>query len=112
MKMVGKRLAVIGCVAIGISAAAGIYAQGKGDLRLYKGEPVVQAGMTISSWGSGEVRESEDKVYIGGKSLKVTTHGRYQGARLLLQNPIDLKVVANDPSAYLQFTVALAPRDS
>src|SRR2546423_2034891 len=111
MKLHGKHVAILTCTGISLAAGA-IYAQGPGELRVYKGEPVQQAGLALAPWGSGEVRESEDKVYIGNKSIKVTTHGRYQGARLVLQNPLDLKSVVNDPTAYLQFTIALANRDS
>ena len=114
--MIRTRLGAVAAISgIGIAATipmVGLHAQGAGELRVYKGEPVQQVGVTLAPWGSGEARESEEKVYVGSKSIKVTTHGRYQGARLVLQNPIDLKSAAADPTAYLVFTVALANRDS
>ena len=100
-------------VSLGVlSAISSMSAQGPGELRVYKGEPIQQVGLSLLPWGSGDARESEEKVYLGSKSIKLTTHGRYQGARLVLQNPLDLKTVMNDNSAYLQLTIALANRDS
>src|SRR5687767_15753213 len=99
-------------LAVLLGGSVALNAQGTGELRIYKGEPVQQIGLALMPWGSGDARESEDKVYLGSKSIKLTTHGRYQGARLVLQNPLDLKPVLNDTTAYLQFTIALANRDS
>ena len=112
MRINTKRLAAAGGALIVTLGVARLGAQGSSELRVYKGEAVGQVGLTLAPWGSGEVRESEDKVYVGSKSIRVTTHGRYQGARIVLQNPVDLKPVASDPNAYLQLTVALANRDS
>ena len=114
MKSIHSRLVLAIIVAAALSAgAARLGAQNRSaDLRIYKGEPIDQAGVALQSWGSGEARESEEKVYIGNKSIKVTTHGRYQGARLVLQNPLNLKAVQDDKFAYLVLTMALAARDS
>lgn len=91
-----------------IVIAASLGAQNSQDLRVYKGEAVGQGGLALMTWGSGEAKESEEKVYVGNRSIKVTTHGRYQGARLVLQNPVDLKTAAADPTAYLQVTLSQA----
>ena len=107
------RIGAAATAALGLLVvAATLKAQGPGEMRVYKGEPVQQVGLSLLPWGSGDARESEEKVYLGSKSIKVTTHGRYQGARLVLQNPLDLKPVLNDNTAYLQLTMALANRDS
>lgn len=78
-----------------------------GEIPIYKGDKVSQAGLTLASWGSGEARESQDYAYVGNQSIKVTTHGRYQGIRLVLNNPIDLKAASTDNTAYLQFIYML-----
>jgi hypothetical protein len=82
---------------------AGLCGAQAGDVSIYKGETPSQVGIVLSSWGSGDARESEDFAYVGNKSIKVITHGRYQGARLVLNKPVDLKAAATDPNAYLQF---------
>ena len=112
MTKLGKLWAAAAFAGLGTAAGISLNAQGAGEVRVYKGEPVQQIGVAIAPWGSGEIRESEEKIYVGTKSLRVVTHGRYQGARLILQTPVDLKAAAADPTAYLVFTLTLANRDS
>src|SRR5437016_5331508 len=100
------RIAVsaLACITIAPVASMGQGAQrGKMQVSIYNGDPAASTGMTIGSWGSGEARESEDKVYIGSKSIKITTHGRYQGGRLGFGTPLNLKSVLDDKASYIQF---------
>jgi len=78
---------------------------------LFKGEPLL-SGISISPWGSGEVKTSGDYAYTGMESVKVTTHGPYQGARIFLAKPLDLKPLENDRSAYLQIIYILPDKSS
>lgn len=90
--------------------ALSIRSQAQAEIPIYRGDPPAQAGIAIGSWGSGEVRSVADYTYTGSQSIKVTTHGRYQGARLVLASPIDLKSAMADKSAYLQFVYMLPDR--
>ena len=106
--MKGAGLALIAC-----SAFSAVPAQAQnGEIRVYAGDPAQQTGLGIKGWGSGEAQESEDHVYIGSKSLKIVTHGLYQGVRLVLPTALKLKGLMDDKSAYLQFLVVLPSKDT
>jgi hypothetical protein len=98
-----KRFTVHAAVTAIMAGVPASLSLAQAEVSIYKGETPSQVGIVLASWGSGEARESEDFAYVGNKSIKVTTHGRYQGARLVLSNGVDLKAAAADPSAYLQF---------
>jgi hypothetical protein len=85
-------------------------AQG-GATDLLKGETLQQAGISIGAWGSGEAKSSGDYVYTGSQSIKITTHGRYQGARIILDKPLDLTAEKTDKSAYLQLIYMLPDKN-
>src|SRR5262245_17131180 len=87
--------------------AAGAWAQQGKEVRIYDGQSLKQTGLTLMPWGSGEAKETAEYVYAGGSSIRIMTHGRYQGARVVFQNPIDLKPFQEDKTAYLQFTFRL-----
>jgi len=80
-------------VAIALPAIAlpGIASAQGGEVAIYKGEPLNQAPLRATSWGSGEVKDATDTVFTGSDSIKLTTHGFYQGARLDLKSPVNLK---------------------
>ncbi len=98
----------LGLLAMGVACQA----QGMQEIRLYAGEPVTQSGVKLLPWGSGTAQETEEHVFMGSKSLKITTHGDYQGARLVFQNPLSLKSVLDDNTAYLQFLLVLPGKDT
>lgn len=77
------------------------------EVPIYKGEPLKQASLRATSWGSGEVKDATDNVFTGSNSIKVTTHGFYQGARLILGSPVNLKAAEGEQSAFLQFVFML-----
>lgn len=92
---------VTGLVAICLTASA------QQELILFKGDKPADAGLVLSGWGSGEVRETGEAVYIGSTSMQVVTQSFYQGGRILLQQPVSLGNFASNPSAYLIFQVRL-----
>lgn len=98
--------AALGAAALSAILAAGApaaLAQGRAsDLMLFNGDTMQQAGITLGDWGNGEAMPSKDNAFTGGQSIKVTTHGPYQGARIEFQRPVDLKTAATDNTAYLQ----------
>lgn len=101
-----------GLGALLIPSAGWAQAEGRYEVGIYKGDPPAQAGIELKSWGSGEAKESEEFIYTGSKSIRVSTQGRYQGGRLVLQKPLDLSTSANDKSAYLEFVVHPGDKDA
>ena len=81
--------------------------QGAGPFPIYQGVPVQSSGMTLASWGSGSVTEDPKNVYSGSESLRVVTHGQFQGASLHLSKPVDLGSYVTDKNAYLQLALLL-----
>jgi hypothetical protein len=77
------------------------------DIDIYRGESVSQKGITLSSWGSGEVGEVTDVNYNGSESLKIITQGFFQGACLTFKSPINFKPQLADSTSFLQFFMKL-----
>ncbi|GIV20435.1 MAG: hypothetical protein KatS3mg023_2186 [Armatimonadota bacterium] len=77
------------------------------ELIIFKGDKPADTGLVLSGWGSGDIRESGEAVYIGSTSLQVVTQSFYQGGRIALQQPVSLGNFATDPNAYLVFQVRL-----
>jgi hypothetical protein len=96
----------------GAFLALGAVSAAAQEAGIYKGDSLAQSGISASSWGSGFALESGEQVFTGAKSIKVTTHGLYQGARLILQSPLNLKASSSDPSAFLQFVYMLADKNA
>lgn len=92
---------VTGLVAICLTASA------QHELIIFKGDRPADAGLVLSGWGSGDVRESGEAVYMGSTSLQIVTQSFYQGGRILLQQPVSLSAFASNPAAYLVFQVRL-----
>ncbi|MCL5283159.1 MAG: PKD domain-containing protein [Armatimonadetes bacterium] len=65
-------------------------------------------GVEVASWGSGEVAFDQNNVYTGVRSIKVTTQGMFQGARIELAEPIDLSPYIGSTSDYLDFVFRIA----
>lgn len=85
---------------------------GRADIALYEGQTPQASGLKLLPWGSGEATDSTEYVFTGIKSIKVKTHGRYQGARLVLERPLDLRQVAASPASQLAVTVLVPERMS
>lgn len=70
---------------------------------LFKGE---EGSVTLGGWGSGraEVSKGESgRVLVGDYSIKVTTHGMYQGGRIDFAKPIDLSGALANTQCYFRF---------
>ncbi len=96
------RVMLIATVSAGCLAASA-----QQELIIFKGDKPADAGLVLSGWGSGDVRETGDAVYIGSTSLQIVTQSFYQGGRIALQQPISLGNFAGNPAAYLVFQVRL-----
>jgi hypothetical protein len=82
--------------------AAGISAAQNVNIPLYVGNT---QSVTLGSWGSGRAESTRESILIGDQSIKVTTQGLYQGARLDFRNPIDLTPALNSPKTYVRLRV-------
>lgn len=74
---------------------------------IFQGVPAQSTGMTLGSWGSGSITEDQKNVYSGSESLRVVTHGQFQGASMRLSKPVDLGSFVADKNAYLQLALML-----
>ena len=90
-----------------VFAQAGTAAKLPLSLTIYRGDTLASSGMTVSAWGSGLVQPDPSKIYSGTESLRVTTHGLYQGADMKLAKAIDFAPLAANKYNYLTFAVAL-----
>ena len=81
--------------------------QGAPALIIFQGAPAQSAGMTLSSWGSGSITEDQKSVYAGSESLRIVTHGQFQGASVRFGRPVDLGPYVADKGAYFQIAVLL-----
>ena len=105
-----RRLLAVGGLAgiVGLSGVGAAYArQTTNALNIFQGTPAQTSGLKLGSWGSGSVTEDEKNVYTGTESLRVVTHGQFQGAVLRLNNPVNLSNYVANKNAYLQMAVLI-----
>lgn len=106
MRTITRRQGLFAVLAV-MGAALCLTASAQQELVLFKGQRPADAGLVLSGWGSGDIRETGEAVYIGSTSLQVVTQSFYQGGRVALQQPVSLGTFATDPNAYLVFQVRL-----
>ncbi len=105
---------IAGLLALG-GIAAGLVGAGRTaharqaapTVSIFNGTPVQSSGITLNSWGSGSITEDQKSIYSGSESLRIVTHGQFQGASLRLAHPIDLGSFVADKGAYLQLAVLM-----
>ncbi len=101
-------LALSGIVAVaGTLGIARIAQAGQGALgdSIYRGDPKSVSGITARAWGSGTVAEDTAVHLSGTQSIRITTHGLYQGASLVFATPVNLANYLANKDAYLQFAI-------
>src|SRR5690349_16811417 len=77
--------------AFGLAMSAGaITAHSQAATAIYPGGSPVSAGITISNSGSGSLTPDTTHVFSGGGSLKLVTHGLFQGGIIDLNKPYNL----------------------
>ncbi len=96
-------------------AATTAYSQAKGpaipsSMVIFRGDSLQTSGLRLSNWGSGAVEEDKSKIFSGTESLRLTTHGLYQGASLIFAKPVDLSPMLASKFSYLKIAV-LPPQD-
>ncbi|MDQ2687908.1 MAG: PKD domain-containing protein [Armatimonadota bacterium] len=81
-----------------------------GDVVVYNGADAATAGLTLAAWGGGSVQDSADISFAKGHSLKATTLGPYQGARITFNTPLDVGSL-DDKARMFQITLRLTKAD-
>lgn len=77
---------------------------------LYQGEPSSASGIRLASWGSGTITEDNKGTFDSGSmSLRIVTHGLYQGASINLAKPVDLGPYVSNKYAYLSIVMVPPP---
>ena len=94
------------CAIALILAAALSGTVARGEVLVFKGDAAPDAGITIGGWGSGAALESSERVYVGSRSVKITTEGLHEGGSIAFKNPIELLADPVDDNDYLQFVLA------
>lgn len=76
---------------------------------LYQPErDVKDQGLTIRSWGSGTISETDEAAYQGNHSVRISTHNYFQGGILGFRAPIDLTKEYNVKTNLLRVTFKVA----
>jgi hypothetical protein len=100
LNRVGVALSGAALAALALSAAA--RQKDVISFFLYKGENEAGSAIRLASWGSGKAEYTREAVLNGDSSIKVTTHGLYQGARFDFKNPVDLSAAFQNKKTYLR----------
>jgi len=100
-------IAGIGALALGLLAWPA-----RADVVIYQGQTSKASGLQLLSWGSGEASDSQEHVFTGIHSIKLKTQGRYQGVRMVLGTPADVKSAAENPNSYLELAVMIPDRNT
>lgn len=102
--LAGVVVAGLGGAALAQQGAAG--RSGLVSLTLFAGET---GDVVPASWGSGKAEVSSENKLVGSRSLKITTQGLYQGARLDFKRPVDLSPAFASANAYLRLQLHFVP---
>ncbi len=77
---------------------------------IYAGDISSPSTLRVDTWGSGVAIESSETVFSGSRSVKATSFGRYQGVRLVLANPVDIKSLMGDTTSLLQLVYLMSEK--
>lgn len=91
------------CVILAVLAVWLIAGSSQAEAVLFGGDPLSASGIAIGGWGSGSAFEASDRVLVGSRSIKVTTQGLHEGARIDFKNPVGLISDGISDEDYLQF---------
>lgn len=93
--------------AVSLVLAATLITAGTADaeIMLFKGDPLMAAGITAGGWGSGTAVDSSRRYYVGSRSIEVTTQGLHSGGRIDYATPIELIEPTIDDNEYVQLVL-------
>lgn len=95
MKRIWLGLSMVTAVAVAAPQMGIIYNPSK---------PIADQGITLKSWGSGLIAESDDAAFQGTSSIRISTRNYFMGGRITFANPIDVSKAFDDPTELLQIT--------
>jgi hypothetical protein len=106
MRVLSRRFVRFTAAAVvgGLVLTAALAQEGAGPIAqsLFKGE---ESTVKLGGWGSGRAEASRGdngKVLVGAYSIKVTTHGSYQGGKIDFARPVDLTAALASAGSYLR----------
>ena len=106
--MVRKALAALLAALLAVPAVAQEGRRGFEEVVLYEGS--VGKGLSLGSWGSGSVEETDEVKFENHKVLVVHTEGLYAGGRLEWSPPLDVKGILADNFGYLRVALYIPRR--
>lgn len=93
--------------AISICIAVNLFSLASADVIVYGGLPAAETQTELRSWGAGKIEETQDLVFTGSRSLRITTRGAYAGGWLHLSRGADVRSDMNNANMMLRFTLRL-----
>lgn len=67
--------------------------------------PVKDQGMSLKSWGSGTIAETDETAFEGTTSIRISSRNYFQGGIMLFGTPVDLSQPYSVKENLLQFTM-------
>lgn len=94
-----------GTISVGI--ALSLWLPAPADVVIYGGLPVAETQAELRSWGAGKIEETQDLVFTGSRSLRITTRGAFAGGWLAMNRGADVRNDMNNANMLLRFTLRL-----
>lgn len=69
---------------------------------IYKGQPAIQEGITVSAWGSGKADDNNTRSIEGSNSIEIYSGSFFAGGKVEWLKPVSIPVAANN---YIQFVM-------
>lgn len=82
-------------------------AQSTGLFLYAAGRSVKDQAITLQSWGSGNISETDEAAFQGATSIRVTMRNFFQGGRIIFDKPISIDQLFGDKNNLLLFTMKL-----
>lgn len=93
------------CVAIGLIGIA----SAQSPVSLYiPGHTIKDQGITLRSWGSGTIAETDEVAFEGVNSVRIRSRNYFQGGVLAFEKPIDVSKAFGDTNNLLELTFRTA----
>jgi len=96
-----KRIAILAIAALAGAATANVTLYGAGRV-------VKDQGITLKSWGSGSIAETDETALEGTTSVRVTTRNYFQGGVLEFGKPFDLAASFTEKNNLLMVSLRMA----
>jgi len=98
-----RRTALIATCVVALVAVGLLTAGADQKVELYTGS---LDKVDLAAWGSGTVEQTDEEMYLDAETLRVDTKGFFEGGRVDLKDPVDVKPYVGDPAgAYVLLMV-------